>query len=121
MIRVSSTQAWNSKPIMVGYHMSKSGSLFTLCLDSIGSVAFHPSHSTLISASGSRHFHLEDDDTENSDTSSESDGGEDKNAEGRAKNISSSILLKRTSRPHPVTLDSSVKLWNFGPGTRGRA
>lgn len=82
--------------------------------DAIGSVAFHPLRSTLISASGSRHFHPEHNDVE---TSSESDeSGEDDEA-GRARKTGMNVR-KRINRPHPVTLDSSIKLWNFEPGNQ---
>lgn len=81
--------------------------------DAIGSVAFHPLRSTLISASGSRHFHPEDDDNIHSETSSDSDeSGEDDDGTGARE---TSNVIKRLSRPHPVTLDSSIKLWNFEP------
>ena len=76
-------------------------------------MAFHPFHSTLLSASGSRHFHPENNGIGDSETSSDSDESrEDADGEEMAKKTGITTT-KRRSRPHPVTLDSSMKLWDF--------
>jgi hypothetical protein len=86
--------------------------------DAVGSVAFHPLESCLLSASGSRHFiveqeqELEDEDEDLSDTDAASsfDRGGASNSHPRWKESDA----RRERRCHPVTLDSTLKLWNFG-------
>ncbi|KAF9459530.1 WD40-repeat-containing domain protein [Collybia nuda] len=73
--------------------------------DAVGSVAFHPLQPTLLSVSGSRHFRLDD---ENSDLSSSSDESDDEQADSAAPNITRPKI-----RSQPITLDSSMKIWNF--------
>lgn len=73
--------------------------------DTVGSVSFHPLRPILLSASGSRHFHPS---SENSDLSSSSDDTDDEPDE-----ISPSNISRPRIRSHPVTLDSSIKMWNF--------
>ncbi|RDB17540.1 Telomerase Cajal body protein 1 [Hypsizygus marmoreus] len=70
--------------------------------DAVGSVAFNPVRSVLLSASGSRHFHPNDDDGDDH----HSDDSEESENEERG-------MIRRKARPHPVSLDSSIKLWSF--------
>lgn len=63
--------------------------------DTIGSVTFHPHHPYLLSASGSRHFDIDD--------SSEED----------VEEAAEPARTRRTVRK-PKTMDAELKLWNFG-------
>ena len=69
----------------------------------------------LLSVSGSRHFHPEDEDNHSSSSSdsSEDDEGEEVDAavEGREQDVTG--VRRRRQRPHPLTLDASIKMWNF--------
>ncbi|KAG6808968.1 hypothetical protein H0H92_002202 [Tricholoma furcatifolium] len=67
-------------------------------VDAIGSVAFHPVHPVLLSASGSRHF--------DSNDSSDSSDSEPEEREG-------AIYRTRRKQPHPVTRESTLKTWSF--------
>ncbi len=64
--------------------------------DTIGSVTFHPHHPYLLSASGSRHFDMDD--------SSEEDVEEENAVPAHTR---------RTVRK-PKTMDAELKLWKFG-------
>lgn len=66
------------------------------CADAIGSVSFHPLHPLLLSVSGSRHFQ--------EPSSSESDDSDSDDEE---------LPRPRKNAPHPVPLDTSVKMWSF--------
>ncbi|KAF8962199.1 WD40-repeat-containing domain protein [Flammula alnicola] len=68
--------------------------------DAVGSVAFHPFKSTLLSASGSRHF-LDIDQAEGNDDSDTSDDED------------LLIQIRRARRPQPVTFDSTMKIWDL--------
>ncbi|KAF7378144.1 Telomerase Cajal body protein 1 [Mycena sanguinolenta] len=73
--------------------------------DAIGSVSFHPTHPTLLSVSGSRHFHTE----------SESSSSDDSNEEGEKPNNERRRAIRRSIvRRGPVALDSSMKVWDLG-------
>jgi len=72
-------------------------------LDAVGSTAFHPFMASLLSVSGSRHF-LEDEDDDDLSTSDED-----------STSINGQAIVRRRKRPQPVTVDSSVKLWDFRP------
>ncbi|KAJ3758114.1 WD40-repeat-containing domain protein [Lentinula raphanica] len=74
--------------------------------DSIGSVAFHPTSSRLLSASGSRNF--DDDGVNESDSELESESGEDTNV---TKSVVSVAVRGRSRRPS--VRDNSLKLWRF--------
>ena len=67
-------------------------------LDAVGSVAFHPAKPAILSASGSRHFF---------DSDSESDD------ESSRQSPVSNLNVKRSFWTQPVTLDSSIKVWDF--------
>jgi hypothetical protein len=71
-------------------------------VDAVGSVAFHPFKSILLSASGSRHF-LDDEDEVEADDDSED--GLSSGEEGRGR-----LKLRR---PRPVMLDSTMKIWDL--------
>lgn len=75
---------------------------FWFHLDTVGSISFHPLMASLLSVSGSRHF-LEDDDDDDSSTSDE---------EPTSIN---NHTVRRRERPRPVTVDASIKIWNFEP------
>ena len=92
-----------------------------LSTDAVGSTAFHPFESCLVSASGSRHFIDDDEEVEESeddlsdldadaDGSSNGDGGGGSDSHSRSKKNDA----RRERRRHPVTLDSTLKLWNLG-------
>ncbi|KAJ6483554.1 hypothetical protein C8R47DRAFT_1132560 [Mycena vitilis] len=66
--------------------------------DAIGAVSFHPTRPALLSVSGSRHFHTEE----------ESSSDEDEESDGAPRNV-----RRSASRPTPVALDASIKLWDF--------
>lgn len=68
-------------------------------LDALGSVAFHPVKPFMLTASGSRHFF-------DSDSESESD-------ESSRRSPASDQNVKRSHWTQPVTLDSSIKVWDF--------
>ncbi|KDQ56127.1 hypothetical protein JAAARDRAFT_36912 [Jaapia argillacea MUCL 33604] len=101
--------------------------------DGIGSVAFHPLQSLLLSVSGSRHFHHDEkpklphdnlagsvqpsspnrpdrefDDSDASSSSSSSSSSTESEAEEETRPV-----IRKRIRPHPFTLDSSVKIWSF--------
>lgn len=73
---------------------------FTIVLDAIGSVAFHPYKPIMLSASGSRHFF-------DSDTDSDIESS-------RQSVASRQNVVRRSFKTQPVTLDSSIKVWDFG-------
>ena len=68
-------------------------------LDAVGSVAFHPYKPAILSASGSRHFF-------DSDTDSEEESS-------RQSPASKQNLATRSLCTKPVTIDSSIKVWDF--------
>jgi hypothetical protein len=68
-------------------------------LDAVGSVAFHPYKPAILSASGSRHFF-------DSDTDSDSDIE-------TSRQPFASNAVKRSLWSQPVTLDSSINVWDF--------
>ena len=88
-----------------------------LSTDAVGSTAFHPFESCLLSASGSRHFideEVEESEDDLSDLDADADGSSD---EGRGFNSNSHPKGSDAPRErwrHPVTLDSTLKLWNLG-------
>ena len=76
--------------------------------DAIGSVAFNPTDSSLLSVSGSRHFPSEPTDVPritNSDSDSSDDS--DANSEGEVQ------LTRVLNDGQPFAKDTSVKLWMF--------
>ena len=80
--------------------------------DAIGSVAFNPTDSSLLSVSGSRHFPSEPTDVpritnSNSDSSSDSSDESDANSEGEVQ------LTRVLNDGQPFAKDTSVKLWMF--------
>jgi hypothetical protein len=77
--------------------------------DAVGSVAFHPLQPMLLSASGSRHFHPDDELSELSSSSDDTD--DDESAE--TSQTERSNVTRPKIRSHPITLDSSIKMWNF--------
>jgi len=86
-----------------------------LSTDAVGSIAFHPFESSLLSASGSRHF-IDEEELEdglshldaNADGSFDEGGGSDSHSHLKGSDA------RRERRRHPVTLDSTLKLWNLG-------
>ncbi|EGN94812.1 hypothetical protein SERLA73DRAFT_187874 [Serpula lacrymans var. lacrymans S7.3] len=74
--------------------------------DAVGSVAFHPLQSVLLSASGSRHF--EHDDTGDAFNAS----GDTSNSESESDD-QGHIARKMKRRPHPVVMDASLNVWSF--------
>ncbi|KAF8797613.1 hypothetical protein BYT27DRAFT_7125292 [Phlegmacium glaucopus] len=70
--------------------------------DAVGATVFHPLMPSLLSGSGSRHF-LEDDDDDDSSSDEESTP------------INNQATVRRRKRPRPVTVDPSIKIWDFGP------
>ncbi|KAF5376708.1 hypothetical protein D9615_007827 [Tricholomella constricta] len=83
--------------------------------DAIGSVAFHPHRSLLLSASGSRHFHPTDA-SESSDSEESVDSEADSHDAGTVPTCEMRGIRRR-GRPHPVTLDASIKTWAFDSQT----
>ncbi|KAJ7929633.1 WD40-repeat-containing domain protein [Mycena leptocephala] len=71
--------------------------------DAIGAVSFHPTRPALLSVSGSRHFHTRE--AEDCTDSSSDDDEEDPEI---LRNVRRSV-----TRPTPVPLDASMKLWVF--------
>jgi len=67
-------------------------------------VAFHPLKPALLSTSGSRHF-TEQEDFETDSSSSENDEVIIPANKNRP--------VRRSKRPHPVTLDSTIKIWDL--------
>lgn len=67
--------------------------------DTVGSVAFHPFKSRILSASGSRHF-----------TDQDMDSSESEEDDETADTRGSKRLAKH---PQPVTFDSTLKYWDF--------
>lgn len=100
------------------YHIS--GLLDDLNTDAVGSVAFHPFESCLLSASGSRHFideEQEAEESESEDDLSDANPDAERSSEwGRASNSHPRLKESdsRERRCQPVTLDSTLKLWKFG-------
>jgi hypothetical protein len=76
---------------------------FWFYLDAVGSTAFHPLMASLLSVSGSRHF-VDDDDDDDSSTSDE-----------ESTSINNQPTIRRSERSLPVTIDSSIKIWDFRP------
>lgn len=70
--------------------------------DAVGSTAFHPLMASLLSVSGSRHF-TDDDDDDSSNSGEES------------MSINNQATVRRTERLLPVTVDPSIKIWDFRP------
>ncbi|KAL0958980.1 hypothetical protein HGRIS_014295 [Hohenbuehelia grisea] len=99
-------------------------SVFHAHEDAIGSVSFHPLEAELLSVSGSRHFDREPlsspDDSDSSDSEVEADldstDGEVSSLQSPSSPSSklSLSITRHRRRPHPVTLDNSVKLWSCG-------
>ena len=89
-----------------------------LSTDAVGSTAFHPLESCLLSASGSRHFIDEEEVEASEDDLSDLDADADGSSDGCGGSDSHSHLkgsnARRERRRHPVTLDSTLKLWNLG-------
>ncbi|KAJ6480378.1 WD40-repeat-containing domain protein [Mycena sanguinolenta] len=75
--------------------------------DAIGSVSFHPTQPMLLSVSGSRHFHTES----SSSSSDDSDGEEEEKQNDEAER---GTIRRSRVRRGPVTLDSSMKVWDMG-------
>jgi hypothetical protein len=73
--------------------------------DTIGSVAFHPTHPILLSVSGSRHFP----ELPSSSDSSEDDGNSVNFPETRTR--ANMVIGKKKYRP--VALDASITMWRF--------
>ncbi|KAJ7438115.1 WD40-repeat-containing domain protein [Mycena galericulata] len=71
--------------------------------DAIGSVSFHPTTPSILSVSGSRHFHTPTDEDSESDS-----------PEGDTDNVEGVNVRRRVARPTPVPLDPSIRLWDFG-------
>ena len=83
--------------------------------DAVGSVAFHPLRPLVLSVSGSRHFHssgVRPGSTYDTTTSDETDSDDDIVEASSAPSGPGAVRYKR-SRPQPVALDTSVKLWEF--------
>ncbi|TFK36239.1 WD40-repeat-containing domain protein [Crucibulum laeve] len=76
--------------------------------DAVGSIAFHPLRPIIASVSGSRHFLPEADSDHSEDDDSDSDDDIDTQELMRRKRPVTRLRIK----PHPVTLDSSIKIWN---------
>ena len=90
-----------------------------LSTDAVGSIAFHPFESCLLSGSGSRHFvaeEVEESEDDLSDLDADADGSSNGDGGGGSDSHSRSKKndARRERRRHPVTLDSTLKLWNLG-------
>ncbi|TFY71608.1 hypothetical protein EVG20_g1403 [Dentipellis fragilis] len=87
--------------------------------DAVGSVAFHPLRSLLLSGSGSRHFSLgeeNEDPCERRDISilHDSDSSDEEDSDASGDEGGAEVHVKRRlRRPEPYVLDNSVKLWDF--------
>ena len=84
-----------------------------LSTDAVGSIAFHPFEPCLLSASGSRHFmdeEVEESEDDLSDLDADADSSSDEDSHSRSRKSDA----RRERRRHPVTLDSTLKLWNLG-------
>ena len=79
-------------------------------IDAIGSVAFNPMQRTLLTVSGSRHFHHADTDISDESDSEGEEDGVDTGAEGRQNHR---FVTRAKARPSPIILDSSIKIWSF--------
>lgn len=85
--------------------------------DAVGAAAFRPLQSTLLTASGSRHFSREGSESESDDDFSDtsSDISIESDEEDTAHPLSSRRAYRRPpSRRQPAVQDSSIKLWNLG-------
>ncbi|KAF7424697.1 hypothetical protein PC9H_010008 [Pleurotus ostreatus] len=78
--------------------------------DSIGSVAFHPLDSLLLSVSGSRHFDSTVDSDSGSDSEVSSDADGSVNPELR---LTTRRVSARGSKTRPLSNDNSMKLWSL--------
>ncbi|KAF8907598.1 hypothetical protein CPB84DRAFT_1744519 [Gymnopilus junonius] len=76
--------------------------------DAVGSVAFNPFRSSLLSVSGSRHF-MNDYSDEESDSESDTESGSGHND----MNSPHSKMRRMPRRTQPVTFDSTIKIWDF--------
>jgi len=87
-----------------------------LVADAIGSVAFHPIRSMLLSAAGSRHFDAGSQGRakqrppvkSHESLSSEEDDDSDLEEEN------ATFVALPKERPQPFAQDSCIKVWNFG-------
>jgi WD40 repeat protein len=77
--------------------------------DAIGSVAFHPTESWILSVSGSRHFASDAGHESDSDTSDDSPSEEDMTIDA-GKGAGNPV----NPRPKIYALDSSMRLWRAG-------
>ncbi|THH33366.1 hypothetical protein EUX98_g830 [Antrodiella citrinella] len=83
--------------------------------DAIGSVGFHPLKSLLLSVSGSRHFIEGLADVSEGEDSAEDGEEEEDDAEqfSLAQDQKNTRVSKSLVCPRPITLDNTVKLWQF--------
>ncbi|KAJ7171274.1 WD40-repeat-containing domain protein [Mycena filopes] len=79
--------------------------------DAIGGVAFHPARAALLSASGSRHFHTHEDG--GVDSSDDEEEEEEEAADGVVGEGERRSVRRAATRPTPVPLDASLKVWEF--------
>ncbi|KAJ7606638.1 WD40-repeat-containing domain protein [Roridomyces roridus] len=85
---------------------------YTAHSDALGSVSFHPTKPTLLSVSGSRHFHTDED-----EESSSEDGEDEEDDQGQSGKAA--VIRRSVARPTPVPLDASIRVWDFGPAGSG--
>jgi len=85
-----------------------------LSTDAVGSVAFHTFEPCLLSASGSRHFVDEESEDDLSDLDADPDGSSDEGGGSDSHSHLKGSNARRERWRHPVTLDSTLKLWNLG-------
>ena len=84
----------------------------SLSADAIGSVAFHPLQPIIATASGSRHFDVDENSSDSDSDSSDEVANQDEGA-------SSAIIRRRigsgkTVGAGPRTRDASIKFWYAG-------
>ncbi|KAL1762101.1 WD40-repeat-containing domain protein [Schizophyllum commune] len=77
--------------------------------DAIGSVAFHPLQPIVATASGSRHFDVDEDSSESDSDSSDEDDSH--------PIVRRQVGSGKTPRPGPRTRDASIKFWDASGGS----
>ena len=98
--------------------------------DAVGSVAFHPLRSLILSVSGSRHFSPSPDSgdssksaPDDSESESDEDSGEDESNSLMGPGPERRGVRFMRERLRPAALDATVKLWGFaheGEDPRGK-
>lgn len=89
-------------------------------IDAVGSVAFHPLHSLLLSVSGSRHFGPPSPPVFQSPSSlgspSNLGDSEDESDNDLEDDENVSTVKRGIPAPRPFVLDASMKMWLFDDG-----